>query len=69
MITADGVLCVAGDIFNTSENINENLKPNIVVMVPETYESFEKIRRYAHFILPGHEPDIKNGCTNFIKIF
>lgn len=67
--TADGVLCVAGDICNTAENINENLEPNIVVMVPETYESLEKIRRFALLILPGHDPNIKNGCSNFIRIF
>ncbi len=66
--TKDGVLCVSGDICNIAENINENLEPNIVVMVSETYESFDKIRQFAHLILPGHDPDIKNGISEFIKI-
>ena len=41
--TKDGVVCVSGDICNVAENVNGNLEPNIVVMVPETYESFERI--------------------------
>lgn len=66
--TEDGVLCVSGDICNVAENVNENLEPNIIVMVPETYESFARIRQFAHLILPGHDPNIKNGVSSFIKV-
>lgn len=66
--TEEGVVCVTGDICNVAENINENLEPNIVVSVPDVYESFKKIRRIAQFILPGHEPLIENGSSDFIKV-
>lgn len=58
-----GVLCVAGDTVNTVENINENLEPNILVNTQHIYESMERIRQCAHFILPGHEPNIKDGTS------
>lgn len=64
----NGVLCVSGDICNVAENVNGNLEPNIVVMVPETYESFKRIRQSSHYILPGHEPMIENGSTSFIPV-
>ena len=67
--TKDGVVCVSGDICNVAENVNGNLEPNIVVMVPETYESFERIRQFAHYILPGHEPAIEDGSDKFIAVF
>ena len=51
-----------------AENVNGNLEPNIVVMVPEVYESFQRIRRTAHFILPGHEPGIEDGSEVFIVV-
>ncbi|MGF6990348.1 N-acyl homoserine lactone hydrolase [Lachnospiraceae bacterium PF1-21] len=66
--TEHGVLCVTGDICNVADNLNENLEPNIVVMVPETYESFKKIRQVAHYILPGHEPAVINGSDSFITV-
>lgn len=66
--TEEGVLCVSGDICNVAENVIENLEPNIVVMVPETYQSFERIRQFAHYILPGHDPGITNGVSKFIPI-
>ena len=64
--TEDGVVCVSGDICNVAEN--GNLEPNIVVMVPETYESFKRIRQAAHYILPGHEPAIEDGAKKFIPV-
>lgn len=66
--TFEGVVCVSGDICNLAENVNENLEPNIVVLVEETYKSLAKIRRLAHFILPGHEPAIEDGSNRFIKV-
>jgi glyoxylase-like metal-dependent hydrolase (beta-lactamase superfamily II) len=66
--TEQGVVCVSGDICNVAENVNENLEPNIVVMVPEVYESFQRIRQSSHFILPGHEPAIRNGASEFIPV-
>lgn len=66
--TADGVVCISGDICNVAENVNSNLEPNIVVMVPETYESFERIRQFADWILPGHDPGITSGVKKFIKV-
>jgi glyoxylase-like metal-dependent hydrolase (beta-lactamase superfamily II) len=56
-----GVLCVSGDICNVADNVNGNLEPNIVVNTQQVYESFALLRRCADFILPGHEPSIKNG--------
>ncbi len=66
--TKDGVICVSGDICNVAENVNGNLEPNIIVDVAATYESFKKIRQAAHYILPGHEPAIKNGSDKFIPV-
>lgn len=66
--TDNGVVCVSGDICNVAENVNANLEPNIVVMVPEVYESFKRIRQSSHYILPGHEPAVKNGSTTFIPV-
>ena len=66
--TKQGVVCVSGDICNVAENVNGNLEPNIVVMVPEVYESFQKIRQTSHYILPGHEPGIQNGAEEFIVV-
>jgi glyoxylase-like metal-dependent hydrolase (beta-lactamase superfamily II) len=66
--TKEGVVCVSGDICNVAENVNENLEPNIVVMVPEVYESFQKIRQTSHYILPGHEPGILDGSEKFIEV-
>lgn len=66
--TQKGVVCVSGDICNVAENINENLEPNIVVLVEETYKSLARIRHCADYILPGHEPAIKDGSEEFIAI-
>lgn len=67
--TKEGVVCVSGDICNVAENVNANLEPNIVVMVPETYDSLQRIRQASHYILPGHEPAIQNGSQKFISVF
>ena len=66
--TEQGVVCVSGDICNVAENVNENLEPNIVVMVAETYESLKRIRETAHYILPGHDPGIQDGAEIFIPV-
>ena len=67
--TEEGVLCVAGDIVNTAENINGNMEPNIVVNTEQVYDSLKRIRQRASYVLPGHEPSIPDGATShFIKI-
>lgn len=66
--TEKGVVCVSGDICNVAENVNENLEPNIIVLVEETYKSFQRIRQFADFILPGHEPAIQDGAEEFIPV-
>ncbi len=66
--TEKGVICVSGDICNVAENVNKNLEPNIVVMVPETYDSLARIRQFAHYILPGHDPEIQDGSESFIPV-
>ncbi|TCS77750.1 glyoxylase-like metal-dependent hydrolase (beta-lactamase superfamily II) [Muricomes intestini] len=66
--TEEGVVCVSGDICNVAENVNENLEPNIVVLVPEVYESLKRIRQAAHYILPGHEPAIQDGSEKFVPV-
>lgn len=66
--TEKGVVCVSGDICNVAENVNENLEPNIVVLVPEVYESLKRIRQTSHYILPGHEPAIQDGSEKFVPV-
>lgn len=63
-----GVVCVSGDIANVAENVNGNLEPNIVIEVEQTYKSFERIRRDADWIIPGHEPQIESGVRKYVKI-
>ncbi len=50
------------------KNVNQNLEPNIIIGVKECYESFKKIRQTSDFILPGHDPNIKNGSSSFIPV-
>ncbi|KZL90158.1 N-acyl homoserine lactonase family protein [Clostridium magnum] len=66
--TNNGIVCVSGDICNVAENVNENLEPNIVISVSDVYESLDRIREIAHYILPGHEPGIENGSSEFIPV-
>ncbi len=66
--TAEGVLCVSGDICNVAENVNENLEPNIVVDVAATYESLKRVRQFATWILPGHDAAIQSGVRKFIRV-
>jgi glyoxylase-like metal-dependent hydrolase (beta-lactamase superfamily II) len=64
----DGVVCVSGDICNILANVNEDKEPNIVTDSEEVFQSLETIRRFAHFIIPGHEPSIKPGDTKFPEV-
>jgi len=66
--TDDGALCVSGDICNLLANINEDKEPSIVTNSEEVFKSLETIRRFAHCILPGHEPSIRSGDTKFPKV-
>jgi N-acyl homoserine lactone hydrolase len=60
---SEGVLCFGGDAVNVLDNINDNLEPGILVDGLAVYESYKKIRLYADYIIPGHEPEIKNGSS------
>ncbi|NLJ70829.1 MAG: N-acyl homoserine lactonase family protein [Clostridiaceae bacterium] len=64
----EGVLCITGDISNIADNVNENLEPNIIVDVPGTYESIKRVRQFADYMLPGHDPNIISGKSEFIKV-
>lgn len=66
--TKDGVVCVSGDVCNTADNINENLEPNLIIGVKEIYESMDRVRQFAHYVLPGHEPSIENGSEKFVEV-
>lgn len=67
--TDKGVVCVSGDICNVAENVNGNLEPNIVVLVEDTYKSFKRLRQFADYILPGHDPGIRDGSDEFIPVY
>ncbi|AKX94031.1 N-acyl homoserine lactonase family protein [Neomoorella thermoacetica] len=57
--TAEGVVCVSGDVVNLVENINEDRPVGIVTDVGANFESFARIRQYADYILAGHDPGIQ----------
>ena len=67
--TEEGVLCVAGDICNTLQNLVDNFAPGILSSTYDAFESYDMIRRRATRLLPGHEKALKNFQTcGFPKI-
>ncbi|MDO4281231.1 MAG: N-acyl homoserine lactonase family protein [Peptococcaceae bacterium] len=62
--TARGSVCVAGDAATLLANIRENIEMGVSIDSKAVYDSMEKIRRCADFIIPAHEPSIENGATN-----
>lgn len=53
--TAEGTLCVAGDAVPTRRNMDEDLEPGISVDGRAALRSIALIRRYADFVLCGHD--------------
>lgn len=67
--TACGTVCAAGDAVTTLENIRRNIEMGVSVDSKGVLESMRKIRIRADFVLPAHEPTIRNGAkSNFPRI-
>ena len=60
---AEGVVCFSGDSVNVIENINDNLEPGILIDGLEIYKSYKRIREFATFIIPSHDPSLDNYAT------
>jgi N-acyl homoserine lactone hydrolase len=61
--TDAGPVCVAGDACNLVENIEEMIPPAITTSIEEALQSLQEIRMRAQYIIPGHDPCIKNFQT------
>lgn len=59
--TAQGTVCVAGDAATTLNNIQQNIEMGVSVDSRAVFESLQKIRIRADYIIPAHEPTINNG--------
>jgi glyoxylase-like metal-dependent hydrolase (beta-lactamase superfamily II) len=57
--TAEGTVCISGDVVNLTENINEDTVVGIVTDVSAAYESMARIRQHADYILAGHDPSVQ----------
>lgn len=66
--TGDGVLCIAGDACCTLQNLNNSIVGSTVCSKEQTEASYNRIRKLADFVLPGHEPEIHPFQTKFPKI-
>ena len=62
--TAKGTVCVAGDAATTLDNIKHNIEMGVSVDSQKVYESMQKIRIRADYIIPAHEPSIQNCETS-----
>jgi len=58
--TEEGVICIAGDICNLVENLAENIPPGLVIDNEKALSSFDEIRKKSKYIIPQHDPCIKN---------
>lgn len=67
--TDKGTVCVTGDAVTILENIQNNIEMGVSVDSRSAYESMQKIRIRADYVIPAHEPSIINGeSENFPKI-
>lgn len=57
--TEDGTVCFAGDVCPMVENLEKNLISNAVANPAQMLKSYESIRITSDFIIPGHEPSLK----------
>ena len=57
--TEEGTVCFAGDVCPMVENLEKNLISNAVACPEQMLESYERIRISSDFIIPGHEPSLK----------
>lgn len=55
--TEEGILCVAGDMCCTLENLRNGIVNQSVYSCEQAAQSYEKVKRAAEYILPGHD-----GC-------
>lgn len=53
--TEEGTLAVSGDAINLIENLERNLPPGILYDTEAAYRSMQRLRRYAEFVLTGHD--------------
>lgn len=62
--TAEGALCISGDVANLTKNVNENIPVTFAVSLVDELESLQRIRQVADFLIAGHEPDLQDGQTS-----
>lgn len=69
--TDQGVLCVAGDACGIAENVNGNLMGGVCISAAQMEASFQKVRRCAERIIPGHDalirPFQREGFPQVVK--
>lgn len=67
--TEEGTLCIAGDVCNMVENINNNVVSNLVISPEQMLHSLKRMRWASDVIIPGHDPIIKQYQTgDFPKV-
>lgn len=67
--TAEGAVCICGDVSPMAQNLLNNQMPGILMNVSSVLESFEKIRRRADFFISNHEFTLENGqVSGFPKV-
>ena len=61
--TEEGKLAILGDVANLSANVNENVPVTFALSLVDEMESLKRVRKIADYMIPGHEPAIKDGQT------
>lgn len=62
--TEEGTVCLAGDTAGLSENLWENVLPNIMCDCDSGYRALEIIRTRADYFIPYHDAMIEKYQTN-----
>jgi N-acyl homoserine lactone hydrolase len=67
--TAEGLLCVAGDAACLPENFSIPTSPAGATSIEQAFDSLERIRSSAEFVLMNHDPNVKKyQNSGFLKI-
>jgi len=68
--TIDGVICITGDMSNTTENLWDNVPPGLTTDNIKAVKSFDEVRKRAEFIIPGHDNCIEQfQSSNFPPVY
>lgn len=62
--TQEGAVCLTGDVCQFSENLIDNIPPDIVTSNYDVAQSYKEIKKRAKLFIPGHEPSVKNFQTD-----